>query len=64
MSARDVIEIMKRLPEAERNQVIHYFENSRETATSGPRYASVEQVKTVAKRVFEVNGELFRKLAQ
>jgi hypothetical protein len=64
MSAREVIRLFDALPEAERHEVAEHVLHVEKSAASGVSYASVEQVKQIAERVFTTNDELFRKLAQ
>ncbi len=64
MSAREVIRLIEALPESERVEVTEYVKQADKTATTGVRYANIEDVKQVAVHVFETNDALFRKLAQ
>lgn len=64
MSAREVIRQIEALPLEEQREVFEFLKKSQESAEPNVRRASVEQVKGVANRVFTVNDELFRKLAQ
>jgi hypothetical protein len=64
MSARDIIEIMKRLPEAERNQVIHYFGGSHETEPTPEQKEAKMNVDDAIDHVFKNYSGLLAKLAQ
>lgn len=67
MSAAEVIEMIKKLPPAERAEVEAYVKN--EASGSAPterkiRYVSDEKFEEVAPKVFEKHKDLFRRLAQ
>ncbi len=64
MSARDIIRQIEALPLNEQREVFEFVKQAEHSTAGAVRYASVEQVKDVARRVFTVNDELFRKLAQ
>jgi hypothetical protein len=64
MSAREIIREIEALPPEERREVFDFVKTAESAAAVKVRYASVEQVKDVASRVFTVNDELFRKLAK
>ena len=63
MSARDVIEIMKSLPEAERKMVIQYFDTApplQQTGSPGQKLGVDEAIE----HVFKNYDGLLAKLAQ
>jgi hypothetical protein len=64
MSAREVIRLFDALPEAERREVADHVLQAQKQEPSATRYASLNQAKEIADRVFTTNEELFRKLAQ
>ncbi len=74
MSAREVIRLIDALPQQELDEVLEFCQTKMFAAKTQAeessineepvRYASLEQVKDVANRVFSVNDALFRKLAQ
>jgi hypothetical protein len=64
MSARDIIRQIEALPPEEQREVFDFVKKAESSAAGAVRYASVEQVKQVAERVFSTNDDLFRKLAQ
>ena len=64
MSARDVINIIKQLPEAEKRQVEHFVsENATKSAEALPTSHPMSFTEAKA-HVFSNYGELMKKLAQ
>ena len=65
MSAREVINIINELPDAEKRLVVSAVSQLNLVKPESPlKYASMDAVKAVSEKVFRVNEELFRKLAQ
>jgi hypothetical protein len=65
MSAAEIIEMIEKLPPAEKAEVIAYVRNA--SLPSGEkqiRYMSDEKFNEVAPKVFEKHRELLRRLAQ
>ncbi len=61
MSASEVIEQIKRLPERDRAEVARFEAISNEPTV---RYADLERAREVSARIFESHAELFQKLAE
>ena len=65
MSAAEIIEMIKKLPPAERQQVRDYLdEKVTATERDGVRRMDLEKAKAVGEGVFNRHDELFRRLAQ
>lgn len=66
MSALEVIRLIQELPQADRREVFEFMQQFESEGVAEPvaRYASVDQVKGIAGKVFDTNEELFRKLAK
>ncbi len=66
MSAAELIEKIKVLPPDEMEIVRQFVLNGAAAASDRPpvRHMSDEQFEAATKRVFEVHGELLRKLAE
>ena len=66
MSAAEVIELIKKLPPAEQQEVAVYLEKKKQAApTERPvRYISKEKFDEIVPKVFEKHDELLRRLAQ
>ena len=65
MSAAEVIEQIKKLPQEEQQKVAHFIhaaENSGALQKPGPKVS--DEFKRMADDMFTTNTELFRKLAQ
>jgi hypothetical protein len=66
MSAAEIIEQIKTLPDNELSEVAEFVRSL--TAENGDaaktRYVDPEKARVIASRVFEENAELFRKLAE
>ena len=63
MSAAEVIELIKRLPPAEREEV-RAFVQEVDGASAEPRRIDPARAKAIGQGVFDRHPELFRKLAQ
>jgi hypothetical protein len=61
MNASEIIEEIKRLPEAEKGKVVEYI---RQDSANQVRYASDNAAEAASEEVFAEHPELFRKLAQ
>ena len=64
MSAVEVIEQFKNLPQDEQAKVKEFFNGSPESSSQSPKREVDEEFKKIADHVFTKNAELFRKLAQ
>lgn len=63
MSAAEIIEQIKKLPQQEQQKVVEYIHSVENAGEPGGAVVSNE-FKQVADKVFTTNAELFRKLAQ
>jgi hypothetical protein len=65
MSAAEIIEMIEKLPPAEKAEVIAYARKAALPSEEKPiRYISDEKFAEVAPKVFEKHRELLRRLAQ
>ncbi|MGN6555570.1 MAG: hypothetical protein ACTHLW_17830 [Verrucomicrobiota bacterium] len=65
MSAIEIIEQIKKLPQAEQQMVAEFIHAAEDAgALHKPRAAISEDFKRQANEMFTTNAELFRKLAQ
>ena len=65
MSATEIIAELEKLPESERRIVVDYFWAKEEaSAGAGIRYATADEVRKSADKIFERHESLFRRLAQ
>lgn len=63
MSAAEVIEMIKKLPPQEREQV-RAFVNEGDVAAGAVKYIKKEEFERIAPKIFADNRELLRRLAQ
>ena len=64
MSAVEVIEQFKNLPQDEQAKVKEFVNDSSASSSQSPNREVGEEFKKIADHVFTKNAELFRKLAQ
>ena len=65
MSATEIIAELEKLPESERRIIVDYFRAKEESnAGAGIRYATADEVRKSADKIFERHESLFRRLAQ
>lgn len=64
MSAVEVIEQFKQLPQEEQTKVKEFVNGSPVSPSQGSKREVDEEFKKIADHVFTKNAELFRKLAQ
>ena len=67
MSAAEVIEEIKRLPSEELAKVVAFLKDQISELGEGEpgiRYMDPAKAKTISRRIFSENAELFRKLAR
>jgi hypothetical protein len=64
MSAIEVIEQFKKLPQEEQAKVKEFVNGGSASSSQNPQREVDEEFKKIADHVFTKNAELFRKLAQ
>ena len=66
MIAAEIIEMIEKLPAAEREQVRKYIAQKAKAAepSDGVRRTDYEKAMAVGEKIFDRHAELFRKLAQ
>jgi hypothetical protein len=64
MSAAEIIEMIEKLPPAEKAEVIAYARKSTLPEEKSVRYISEEKFAEIGPKIFEKHRELLRRLAQ